>query len=138
MNPAPGGILADLNTMLADQNFVMLAHLAKGPQNNLLDPVTLNELVECDFPGYAPVRMNRDLSNAFENEWMAEMSPQHLEFVVLAIAQPQMVTHIYYTKVYDGGAPLLISAVPFDTPINVYYPGQKVEFEAVIFGTKDS
>lgn len=136
MLPTPGGQLEAVSTALADPLFVIVARLAKGPTANQDDPIVLADLIEADFPGYAPVTLTADLSDPVDLDGFGEMTPQQIDFTVGAIVTSQRITHIYYTKTYNGAGTSLVSAVAFDVPIIVDRPGQELNFLAAVGGYK--
>lgn len=132
MVPTPGDALDQLNLMVTDPLFLIVARLAKGPTGIDNDTFILSDMVEADFPGYAPIPLTANLSQAFEKAGYGELSPQALEWIVGAIVTPQTITHVYYTKTYNGGGQSLVAAVAFDNPISLTIPGQAVQFTATI------
>lgn len=132
MEPIPGGNLEALADALSDPLFEIVAHLAKGPIGQQSSPLALVNLVECDFPGYAPITLVSNLDTAWEEEGYGEMSSQRIEFIAGAVVVPQRVTHIYYTYKYADNAPSLQSVVAFDNPLTVSTPGQVLAFEATV------
>ncbi len=132
MVPTPGGVLDQLNQVLTDPQTVILAHLAKGPIDNLSAPVDLGTLVEADFPGYAALPVVPNLDDGWENDTYGEYSPLELLWTVGAGATPQFITHVYYTGTYAGGAPILLSAIPFPNPLLVTKEGEEIRLDATV------
>lgn len=132
MDPVPGGALDQLNTYLADPAYSIVAHLAQGPTLPPGNTVVQTALVECNFPGYAAVPVQPDLSTAVDTTGYGEMSPVRLHFEAGAIVTPQLATHIYYTAQYGSGAVTLLSAVQFINPVMFALPGDFFEVDAIV------
>jgi hypothetical protein len=134
MEPTPGGQLADVFEGLSDPLFTIVARLAKGPRGAPDATVVLADLVEADFVGYAPITLTADLENAWEEDGYGELSPQLLQFNVGAIEAAQQLTHLYFTKTYDGGDPSLVSVIPFNVPFFISEPDTTFELECTVAG----
>lgn len=134
MVPTPGGTLDELNQMVSDPLFQIVARLAKGPTGSNNDDFVLADMVEADFPGYAPIPLTASLANALDVEGLGELTPQHLQWITGAIVTPQTITHVYYTKTYNGGGLSLVAAVAFENPIYLDAADQSVDFMASIIG----
>lgn len=134
MVPTPGSCLERVATAVADPLRTIVAHLAKGPTDYSGEAVLLADLVEADFPGYAPIEVRPDLVNAVEGDTYGFMSPVVLHFEAGNIVTPQAITHIYYTMSVDGVNGGLLSVVPFDNPQVLRAPGDSLEFECNIGG----
>lgn len=134
MEPTPGGQLEAIYNEMADPALVMVARLAKGPLGESEESVDLTTLVEADFPGYAPVVLTPDLTDAWEEDGYGELSPQIVVFNVGTLVTAQLITHLYVTKTYNGAALSLVMAVPFAQPILVNQSDTTVEFDVGIAG----
>lgn len=130
--PTPGGVLEEVYQKMTDPNFVMVARLAKGPRDQSDQTVDLATLVEADFPGYLPITLTPDLEDAFDDVHYGELSPFRLSFVAGAIVTPQLITHVYVTKTYEGAGLSLVQAVPFVNPLIVDTEGQEIEFDLTV------
>lgn len=129
MTPTPGSPLDDLATQVADPLLQIVARLAKAPIGQQGAPLSLATLVECDFPGYAPVPIVTNLELAYDAPDYGEMTPVVAHFETGAIVTPQRITHIYYTKTYNGANAGFLSGVAFNTPLIADTPGQGFDFE---------
>lgn len=136
MEPLAGGPLAHLVETMADPLLEIVARLAKGPTSILDAPIALADLVECDFAGYAPIPLTATLNEAVDDPYYAEADSQSLQWVVGAISAVQPIVGLYYTSRYNGGAWGLVTAVPFDEPMQAYYQGQLIAFEASLVNIK--
>lgn len=136
MEPTPGGPLAAVLEGMLDPAFVMVARLAKGPIGVPELSLALGDLVEADFPGYAPVVLTADLEHAWEMDGYGELSPIIAQFVVGALVTPQRLTHVYVTKTYEGADPSLVVAVPFTQDYWVNTPNTTLEFDVSIGGVE--
>lgn len=132
--PTPGSPLDDVATIVADPLAVIVARLAKGPIGAPDDPLDLATLVECDFPGYAPVRLQPTLDVAYDQPDYGEMTPVNVHFETGAIVTAQQITHIYYTSVYNGGTAVLLGGNAFTEPLIADTLGQGFDFECRIGG----
>lgn len=134
MEPIPGGQLADITTALADPLFQIVARLAKGPRDAQDKPMALATMEEADFPGYVPVVVTGDAVNQWEQEGYAEMGPQVIRFEAGNGITAQFITHLYYTKTYNGAEPSIVGGTAFDAPILIDRPGQVMEFDCTVAG----
>lgn len=134
MEPTPGGPLAEIYEGLSDPDFVMVARLAKGPIGQPDATVLLADLVEADFPGYAPVTLMADLEEAWEEEGYGELSPQIVQFTSGTLLAPQAITHLYVTKTYAGEDASLVMAIPFTEPFYIRESDGVFEFDIGIAG----
>ena len=134
MEPTPGGPLEAILEGMLDEDFVMVARLAKGPIGQPDATVLLADLVEADFPGYAPVTLTADLDEAWEMEGYGELSPQVASFEVGALVTPQRLSHLYVTKTYEGLNPSLALVIPFTEPLVIREPNATIEFDIGIAG----
>lgn len=129
MPPTPGGVCDRLNTMLSDPLFSIVARLAKAPSAANVDGVLLSELVECDFPGYAAVPLTPKIDDPVDEAHYGEIDSQRITFTVGAITVPQVITHLYVTKTYNGTGATLVMAVAFPEPIIVSRATQVLEWD---------
>lgn len=136
MEPLAGGPLAHLVETMADPLLEIVARLAKGPTSILDAPVALADLVECDFVGYAPIRLTAGLNEAVDDPFYAEADSQSLQWIVGAINATQPIVGLYYTSRYNGGAWGLVTLVPFDEPFSAYYESQLIAFDASLVNIK--
>lgn len=134
MVPTPGLELAEIDAMMADPLFQIVARLAKGPADSQDNAIALADLVECDFPGYAPIPLTLNLDEAVDEIGLGALSPQRIEWIAGTIVTAQYITHIYYTKTYNGAGVSLVSAIAFDNPIPVVVTSQQIAFEATVLG----
>lgn len=136
MLPIPGGPLDHVYQAVIDPAFVMVARLAKGPIDQPDRTVVLADLIEADFPGYAPVTLTADLDEAWEGDGYGELSPQVASFSVEALVTPQRLTHWYVTKTWNGADTSLVVCVPFTEPFHVREPDSVIEFDVNIAGVE--
>jgi len=132
MEPTPGGPLEEVYNALIDPAFVMVARLAKGPIGQPDRTQLLADLVEADFPGYAPVTLTADLEEAWEGDEYGELSPQIVEFSVGTLVTRQLVTHFYVTKTWEGGDVSLVACVPCSEPFVVRESDSVIAFDVGI------
>lgn len=132
MEPTPGGYLEDLNELLSDPTVQIVARLAQLPTVINPDELTLAQITECDFPGYAPFTYTPQLETAAEDELYAEMGVYNVEFQVGAIVTPQRIVGIYVTA-HRGADPVtIVTYATFDPPLLASEPGQVFGFDGTL------
>ncbi len=136
VEPLAGGALDELNQLVSDPLVTIVARLAKGPTSLLDRVLTLDDLAEANFPGYAAIQLTADLNDAIELSTYGELTPQRCEWIAGTITAAQSIVGVYYTKSYDGGPEDLITVVPFDEPQFINYTGQVFGFEATLVAAK--
>jgi hypothetical protein len=125
MPPTPGGMLDQLTNIIADPALTILIHLAQSPMPDNSAPVDLTTLVECNFPGYAPVAWQSDPNSQVDDDNYGEQWSTPAVWVAGAIVAPQIATCLYITSFKTGGAPQLMGPpTVFGTPYTFDTPGQ--------------
>lgn len=108
----PATELSTLVAWLNDPTRTIVAHLAKNfiPQD--VESIQLTDLVECDFPGYAPIRIDDWAGVDFDEDTYAEAVSGELEWVASdAIVNPQAI-NVAYLTIQDGGPLHLFWPIP--------------------------
>lgn len=137
MEPTPGGLLEEINTLLTDPTVSIVARLAKSPRVTEPDAIALADLVECDFPGYTPFVYTPKLTGAQEDEFYAEMATYNVEFMSGVLVTPQFVTCLYVTESIDGQDPRLLGVALFDPPLLVNQSNQVLAFDGTLAAIKE-
>jgi len=109
--PSPGDVLIDELTIEGNQIVARLAKAINAPTD---DVITLADLVECDFPGYASVPLNdyEDVDpDAVDNR---EVLSAIVEFIAAGITTPQSAVAFYITGKQGAGAVGLIDLEVFN------------------------
>lgn len=121
--PSFTGQLAELMTFLEDDSNVIVAHLAKNPIATDADVLTLADLVEADFPGYAPIPLANFDPQDYGDDTLGEALCGELNFEAGAIVQPQTVYAVYLTLKQGSAQEDLFWPVVLERPIEFINQG---------------
>ncbi len=111
-----------LQSLLSDPGTTIVARLSKQPIAINGPPLTLADIVECDFPGYAPITVVGWGVEQNPNPIYAEAVSPNLVFVAGALVTPQDCCSLYLTISLGGGATQIWRTYPlvprftFDVP----------------------
>lgn len=124
------GQAAQIDALLTNPSIAILAHLAKNPIPLDVEGQTIDDMVECDFPGYAPQPIE-EATEVFINETnYAEVICGIVTFTAGAIVAPQSAYALYVT-IQNGAGPVKLWAVEnFPSPVVFENEGQILEREA--------
>lgn len=125
----PATELDALTAWLNDPTRQIVAHLAKNFIPQAVDTIQLTDLVECDFPGYAPVRIDDWRGVDFENDNYAEAVSGELEWSAGdGIVTPQTICVCYLT-LQTTGAVTLWWPIPLPQTRALVNPGDLFVFD---------
>lgn len=116
----------NLATILADPTNVIVAHLAQNASALDAEVIDLTGLVECNFPGYAPVQIIDP--DVFEtgDDYRGEAVSDPIVFSASdELVTPQNVTAFYLTWQVGSGAATLWRCYPLKEPFVFDVPGRK-------------
>lgn len=92
--PTPGdALIADLT----QSGGVIVAHLAKAVNADPDDVIALADLVECNFPGYAPVMITDFEDVEPDNQDLADVLSAAIQFTAAGLTTPQTAVAFYLT-----------------------------------------
>lgn len=99
------GELAALMDLLTDESNQIVAHLGKNAIPSNAELVAAADLVECDFPGYAPIRLTEWTPIFLDDDFYGEADSGEVEWSAGNIVTPQTITCVYVTqKIGDADA----------------------------------
>lgn len=90
----------------------IVARLAKNSIPDDLPALDISTIVECDFPGYAPITGLEWAVDPDAQSDIAQARTQALEFEAGAIVVPQIATLVYVTHQFNEGATELLRYFP--------------------------
>ena len=114
----------NLREFLADPANVIVAHLSKHAIALDGAPLEAGDIVECDFPGYAPQRISDVDVMQDEIAAAGEGVSQPIVFVAGAIVTPQQAHALYLTVVKGPEALIIWKVFPLLPPFNFDVPGR--------------
>lgn len=116
-----------LSTLLNDPTEQIVAHLAKSTIGEGQTITALNQLTECDFPGYAPVQIVNPDCFQTEDEFIGEAVTDPIIFTASDdLVTPQLATAVYVTWKRGADAPLLWRVYPLVGGYVFDLPGRKL------------
>lgn len=122
----PVNAATDLAAWINDPLRRIVAHLAKNDMQTFAGTFELSNLVECEFAGYAPYELEGLVMDEESSEDAAHATADAAEWISGNVIMPETPTIVYYTEIYNGGAPLLLSWFPLDEIYPIDRPGQLV------------
>lgn len=125
----PGPNSAETDRVLAqlrEPSRVILARLHKNTINPLADLIVLGDLVECDFAGYAPVRLTNWTEEEPLDDDYAEVFSDDIVIAAAAGVEPQTIGGWYLTVEGDGNALSLMQTFPLEAPFVIELEGQEI------------
>jgi hypothetical protein len=123
------GELANLMALLDDPANVILAHLAQNNISPLVDSVQLTDFTECNFAGYAPIRVVNTIPFESDTEIYGDAISQPLLWTPSGIAAPQMISAVYVTIARSGGPAELIMVDIFSSAVVISTDAQSFAYE---------
>lgn len=117
--------LQDLMAALWDETITVRIRAAKSPITPDVDVLLPEDIIECDFPGYAPIENPTWVPELIDDESWAEAYSQDLTFEAGAIVTPQAITALYLTVQPDAGAETIRSVFVLPTFILMGIEGQR-------------
>lgn len=122
--PELSGETAALVEHVSNPAVSIVMHLAKNAFAADLESVLLADFVECDFPGYAPIRLTEFIAEDTDNAALGEVVSEYAEFVAGDLVDPQQISAVYVTQqVGDNPAQLLWPYFP-DFPVLMTKKGE--------------
>jgi hypothetical protein len=103
--PTLTGELAALMDWLSDPSRTIVAHLSKAPISFTTGQISLTDLVEADFPGYAPVTIDSWDPIDFEDDLYGEAVSGELQWQAGPIVTPQSI-YVAYLTIVEGSNPV--------------------------------
>lgn len=128
----------ELLALLNDPTKQIVAHLG---QNSILDDLPtllLADIVECNFPGYAPISDLEWLADPESVEDCARADTQTLEFVAGNIVTPQLATFVYLTQQEGSDPPKLMRYWPIPEGFLFNSAGDKYAFKAFFLNVQEA
>lgn len=114
------GIAAsNLLTYLQNPAVLIVAHLGKNPIAKDVAQILLTDLVECDFPGYAPVPIKDWEIVEEEGDDYAEALSPEIYFQAATIVTAQQIFSTYLTISEGSNPPVLFQANLLDQPVTI-------------------
>ena|ERR1041385_8944607 len=101
-----------LSTLLNDPTVSIVAHLGKTTIDLEQGNYVLSDIIECDFPGYAPVAPVTFDAFQLPDPIQGEAVSQPIRFTAGAIVTPQAATCAYITVQKQGEAAVLWQLFP--------------------------
>lgn len=95
--------------------------------------VTLADLTECDFPGYAPIAASSLPAPALNDSEEAETDSASLVWTAAAGVTTQVAYSVYVTFLDDSGTECLLSFDRFTFPQEVDNPGDNMRTSLSFF-----
>lgn len=130
--------LQDLMSELWDDTRTVRIRASKSPINQLVDTLIPADIIECDFPGYAPIENPTWTPELIDDESYAEAYSQDLTFEAGAIETPQSITALYMTVQPDGGAETIRQVWVLPAFILMGIEGQRFTKRVRMFATAES
>lgn len=133
----PNAQTAALKTTFNPPATPMLLHAAKSPIPDGVFEVQLADIVECDFPGYAPIPLNDfDETEADYGDDVGEVLTDVHTFAADAdFTTPQSICFYYITYTPPGGPTQLKGITNLPMPIEINVPFQEVELRVRMMGS---
>lgn len=132
---AESGNLAEI---LLDPTVSIVAHLTKLPIPEDASGLTLADLIECDFPGYAPWKITDWDIMQHEDDFMGEAISEPIQFASTGPIIEQLAFGMFVTIQREGGDPVLWQLFRFDESYAFQYLGRPFECQVRIDSCDDS
>lgn len=114
----------DLAAWINDPLRTIVAHLAKNDMGDAVNDLNLTNLVECTFPGYAPFELDNLVMDPDSTLDGAHATSDAAQWISGAVVSAETPTIVYYTEVYNGATPHLLSWFPLDDIVPIDRAGQ--------------
>ena len=119
MDPELTGESLELWEFVNNPAAKIVMHLAQNVIPGEVDTVALGDFTECNFPGYAPIRLTEWDALETANDNLGDVASSYVEFIAEAIETPQLITAVYVT-IQDGTGPIYLMWVYYlDQPLLV-------------------
>lgn len=119
-------VAADLADFINDPLRQIVAHLAKNDQADALGMLDQTNLVECNYEGYAPQPVLNIVMDDASTDEVAHATADAVEWISGNVTVPQTPAFVYFTEIYNGGAPQFLKWVPLDKIMTIDRPGIKI------------
>lgn len=118
------GEAASLNEYVTDTDNEIVMHLCKNVFAMELDRALLADMEECDFPGYAAVRLEEWIDQPTDEDALGETVSEFAEFIAGVMLENQLCTGVYVTIKEGNEAARLLDLQVFDVPLLFTTEGQ--------------
>lgn len=121
---------AALKALMNNPATPTVLHASKMPIPQEAETIALADIVECDFPGYAPIVLDDfdDTDNDYQEAGEALTSVREISSNNDLVA-PQPICFLYVTHTPDGGARALMEIINLPEAIIINVPNQAVQFQ---------
>jgi len=136
----PDALLAEpvaLLAFLARTDVTIVAHLGSQDIPDDLDQVSLSDMVECTFNGYAPVTLTGVPDIVDNEDDYAEALYPPVEWTAGDTIAPSRITCVYTTLTVTGVDTKLFIFEPFEIPIIFDTPGQSMRRQIRVISAPD-
>lgn len=135
--PELAGESLALSDLLTDPANKIVMHLAKNVFPFDVDTVALGDFEECDFIGYAPVRLVEWTIKEETDDKLGEAVSEFAEFVAGEDVIPQIITAVYVTFQVGLGEIKLLWPLWLDIPLKMSAEGNMYRKRARITSVAD-
>lgn len=132
------GELASLMGWLRDPSRTIVAHLAKNAIADSIDSLALTDLVECDFPGYAPITLSEFTPEFIGDDAYGEANSQECAWTISNPTAMQGITCVYLTITDGLNTHALLRAYPLFPPTTLAEDGDTFLFSFVFQSASES
>jgi hypothetical protein len=136
----PDPLLAEpiaLLAFLARPDVSIIAHLGTQDILDDFDQVSLSDMVEASFDGYAPIPLSGVPEIVDNEDDYGEALYDPIEWVAGSAISPTRITCVYLTLTGGGNPAKLMQLEPFDIPIIFDTPNQSMRRQIRIISATD-
>jgi len=117
------GELAALMSQLEDPDTAIVAHLGKNPIPSTVDVIDPTTLVECDFPGYAPVKLTDWEPIFLDDDNYGEADSGEVDWTAGAVVAAQVITCVFVTVQVGDSPERIWDVIVLPEPVAINLPG---------------
>lgn len=126
-DPTQSDLLA---TVVNDPTVPMVLHASKNPIPDDAGSLDLATLVECDFPGYAPVTLDTFAPTYNDDPTIGDCLTDVIRFEASdALVTPQTIWFVYVTRHPAGQPAQLMRVFGLDNPFEMNEPNKAFEIQ---------
>lgn len=117
------GELSALMDMLQSESNEIVAHLGKNSIPSASETILPTDLVECDFPGYASMRLTEFSPVFLDDDNYGEADSGEVEWKAGNLVTPQTITCVWITQKIGDQAATVWQVIVLKEPITMLNPG---------------
>lgn len=119
-----------LANVVNDPTVPMVLHASKNPIPDESVALDLSTIVECDFPGYAPVTLDSFAPTLNDEPTIGDCLTELIRFEASeALVTPQMIWFLYITRHPAGQAVQLMRVFGLDEPFEMNERNKALEIQ---------